>query len=394
MSNSSKAILITASGNPISTFIQRRISQLSSAGLRVVIELEYNQTLPDSLKGIETVRTGIPSGFRGKFEILKRFLSNPKAFKMAMRSVSFAPKQQQWAVAAKRVPLASVSNVGLIHCQWIGMAEGYQWLAEYHNCKLMASARGSQISIYPYIKPGYESILRKCIQACHYIHCVSADMAEGCKKYGATDQQLFVNYNGITLEKFSPAPTFPTTQQGLKLISVGALMWRKNPQVMLLLMKELKSRGINASLTLVGDGEDAAKLKYYAHSMNVLDVVTFTGKLPEQEVQAQLKAHHIYLSTSVGEGLANSVMEAAATGLVNLVFDCEGMREIINPGKTGEIVEYGNLSGMADILQNWSNNPTTLAEMGANARTKTEAEFDIRDHVQLMVERYQSILNA
>ncbi len=264
MSNSSKAILITASGNPISTFIQRRISQLSSAGLRVVIELEYNQTLPDSLKGIETVRTGIPSGIRGKIEILKRYLSNPKAFKMAMKSVSFAPKSQQWAVAAKRVPLASVSNVGLVHCQWIGMAEGYEWLANYHNCKLMASARGSQISIYPYIKPGYDKILKKSIAACDFIHCVSADMAEGCKKYGATDQQLFVNYNGITLEKFSPAPTFPSSQNGLKLISVGALMWRKNPQVMLLLMKELKQRGVKAHLTLVGDGEDAAKLSYYA----------------------------------------------------------------------------------------------------------------------------------
>lgn len=394
MSNSSKAVLIAASGNPISTFIQRRIAQLNQAGLRIIIELEFNQKLPDSLNGIETVRTGLPSGIRGKIEILKRYIANPKAFKMAMSSVSFAPKAQQWTVAAKRVPLARLSNIGLIHCQWIGMAENYRWLADYHGCKLMSSARGSQINIYPYTKPGYEQILKKSIIASDYIHCVSQGILDGCKNIGAAQQKLFVNYNGISLEKFNPAPVFPSLSEGLNLVSIGSLTWNKNPSALLLLMKELKNKGIKSKLTLIGDGEEAPRLKFLAKILGILDEVTFAGKLLEHEVQELLKKNHIHLSTSIAEGLANSVMEASATGLVNLAFNCNGMPEIIESGKTGMIVEYGNLSEMVNILVDWSTQPELLQQMGKNARKKTEDEFDINVHTQMMIERYQSILNA
>lgn len=381
-------VLIIGIGNPVPSFINRRLMALSNAGVQLTVVVEHNQVF--DLPKAYMVRIG------GKKSLARQLLSLLSVSTMPhlfVRLLLIRPelaflKRLRWAV--KYFPLTRIHSPEVVHIQWLSSVHDFHWLSRYFKCPLVASARGSQLTVYPFARPGFETMIRGAIQKVDYIHCVSADMASACKQFGASQEKIFVNYNGIDLVRFCPLKS-EQNQAEFTIISVGAMMWRKGFHYQLQLLNMLVREGRNVKLLLLGDGPDREGLIYTSHILKLGQYVTFTGKIKSSELPDWLNRADVYLSTSVAEGLANSVVEAIACGLPVVAFACEGMEEVLKEGVNGFILPFGDLDGVTKRIRYLMDHPQERKMMSISARKHAEEKFNENVWVSHMIKKYQTI---
>jgi colanic acid/amylovoran biosynthesis glycosyltransferase len=389
-------ILILGIGDKIPTFILKRLVALDKQGMKLILETsnknqeiikrEFSNTLFISKKKFELSRID---------KMLIRFVTMFLNISTSFKLIKLSPHTRlisklRWSY--ENFHLTQLKKVDIIHLQWISMGEHFSWLKQFYKAPIIGSARGSQVTIYPITRTGFIDSLHKSIQSLDYIHCVSEDICQICKERGATENQLFVNYNGTDLTQFSMKENIEYNFDQLELVSTGTLMWRKGYLYQLLILKKLIEKGVSVRLTIIGSGHEYESLLYTAETLGIGNNIILKGQLAHDEVKFTLHKSHIYLSTSIAEGLANSVMEASACGVVPVVFQCEGMSEVVNDGKTGYVVPFGDIDTMAARILHLYQRQSKLANMSKNARKKIENELNLDDCVKDMLVRYKSII--
>lgn len=148
-----------------------------------------------------------------------------------------------------------------------------------------------------------------------------------------------------------------------------------NPTLAVKVLHELKQRGYDASLCMVGPDTDGslAGVKTLAERLNVQ--VSFTGKLTKAEWIALSKDYNVFINTTNFDNMPVSVIEAMALGLPVVSTNVGGMPYLIKDGVNGMLVQPNNKDEMTDaILALFSNVDRTKA-MVVNARKKVEG-FD------------------
>lgn len=386
-------LLIIGAGNPTPTFIARRLNALAEANLKLVVALAYGQK--HTLHGnIKIVRYGNLNQMRlvDALGFVVSVIVYPIRFVRVFRLVSAGKLSTRLKLAVRFFPLALLKNVDLIHVQWLGLVPDVQWLKATLHAPIVASVRGSQVTVYPITRATYSDLISRAFQQADACHLVSNDLKKPCMALGALPAKLFVNYNGIDLERFKPNGRKKNTS-GITLISVGSLIWRKGYLFQLMILQKLRTSGVQVQLHIVGSGIEAEGLTYTANTLGVADCVLFEGHLTEPEIIERLQGADVYISTSMAEGLPNSLVEASACGLPIVTFNCEGAHEIIEHGVTGFIVPPGDVAQAAASLTALLNRDTRMA-MGMKARERMLKFFDQRMCVTDMVAHYKRIAHA
>jgi len=111
----------------------------------------------------------------------------------------------------------------------------------------------------------------------------------------------------------SQFPAVPRPAGGRSLVYCGALEPRKNVSFMLEVFERVVTADPSASLTIIGDGPDGAKLEGQAAARGLK--VDFKGRLTHEQVISELQRHAIYLHTSTKESFSFSLLEAKLCGL-------------------------------------------------------------------------------
>ncbi len=116
---------------------------------------------------------------------------------------------------------------------------------------------------------------------------------------------------------------------------------------------ELHDKGINAKVTLVGDGPKIAEFEALAKERGIADNIRFIGRLAtKQDVKKELLKHDIFVFPSHAEGLPRVVIEAMALSTPCISTNINGMPELI---EQKYLVEVGQTTELADkILELWS----------------------------------------
>ncbi len=132
------------------------------------------------------------------------------------------------------------------------------------------------------------------------------------------------------------------SQPRQNVIFVGRLHKVKGIEYLLKAMQK-----VDASLTIIGKGEDEERLKDLAQGLDV----DFLGELPHHEVLKQLLGGRVLVLPSLGEALPNVILEAMSTGLPVVASNVGGIADIIIHGETGYLVEPGDV----DQIERWIN---------------------------------------
>ena len=144
-------------------------------------------------------------------------------------------------------------------------------------------------------------------------------------------------------------------------------------------MTELSRLGVDAHLTVTGDGPDAGELGERFQRAGVAGSVTMTGRIPEDELQRVLARCHAFLLVSDFEGLPSSILEAMSIGCVPAVYDIQsGVRDAIEDGANGFLVPHGDVSAMARIIAELDANRTLLSSLAQACVRTHEERFSLR----------------
>lgn len=384
-------ILFISVGTPIPTFIKRRLHKLDKTGLVCILGITSsakNDLIFENGGYYIIPRLILKDGFLW----IKNLIRAIFLFRIFSQLWNFSPSNKflprsKWTL--EKWSLIRILPVDIIHIQWIAHVPDYAWLKKVLNIPIIASVRGSMVTIYPFKHEGYEEKLRQAFSLSDRLHFVSKGLMDFCiKRYELNPEKCFVNYNGIDTNKFKPSQKRKGESEKIILVSVGALIWRKNFQDLIKIVQQSKYLS-KIELRIIGEGDERFILEFMISKYQLNNHIKLFGKQTEEQIIEQLQEADIYLSTSYAEGLSNAVMEAAACGLPVIAFDCEGMNEIIINDESGFIIEHGRTDLFATTLDRLIEKPQLRENMGKAGRQHVEANFQEDIHVEAMIKEYQ-----
>lgn len=212
-------------------------------------------------------------------------------------------------------------------------------------------------------------------------------------------QRLNIINNGVDLERFHPGlkATRPadgsSAASGLVLGMVGRLDDVKDLGTALRALAILKKKGIgDVTLILVGDGPLTAALAAEAASLGVTASVEFAGG--RKDVENWYPRFHVYMNTSVYEGMSNTLLEGMACGLPLIASRVPGNAAWLAEGGNALFFEPKDAEGLAARILDLRGDARLRDEMGMRNRAKVETEFDNRKFLSVYAEFYRKLLAA
>jgi glycosyltransferase involved in cell wall biosynthesis len=148
----------------------------------------------------------------------------------------------------------------------------------------------------------------------------------------------------------------------------------------------------SARLTIVGDGDCRSQLERLVVELGLQGRVVFPGRV--DDVSKYLRSARFYLSTSASEGMSNALLEAMSFGVVPLISDVSGARNVVDHGRSGFLFEAGNLDDFVAKLE--LINRTTAASyraMSDAARSSICQSFGIEQIADQHLRVYRTALD-
>lgn len=165
--------------------------------------------------------------------------------------------------------------------------------------------------------------------------------------------------NGVAAPKAVPDRRFAPP---FKIITVGRVTVPKHPA----LFNEIALAMPDLSFVWVGDGELREQL--------TAENIRVTGWISREEIASILSEAHVYLSTSLWEGLPLAVLEGMAEGMPLLLSRCVGNVDLVD-GNNGRL-----FSGKAEAvhqLREMLADPAKLKEMGTASAKLLREGFSV-----------------
>jgi phosphatidyl-myo-inositol dimannoside synthase len=174
----------------------------------------------------------------------------------------------------------------------------------------------------------------------------------------------------------SPPPGFPRT--GRIVLTVGrwdpAEKYKGADNLIAALPRVLKAAP-DASLVLVGDGDDRPRLEQLARDLGVSEHAHFLHGLTPEQLFACYPNCDVFALPSRGEGFGLVFLEAMANAKPVIGGAHGGIPDIVEDGVTGLLVPHGDVGRLAQALESLFNSPSRAREMGARGRDRLEKTF-------------------
>ncbi len=216
--------------------------------------------------------------------------------------------------------------------------------------------------------------------------CAAAYVTERTlqRRYPPVADGFTTSYSSIELPEHALArdarPLRPLSG-GVKLVTVASLeQLYKGTDILLKAVSQCVARGLDARLTLVGDGKHRPEMEALAASLGLGERVCFLGMLPAGEaVRAQLDASDVFVLPSRTEGLPRAMVEAMARALPCIGSTAGGIPELL-PAE--DLVAPGDAGALADKIMEVATDAERMRAMSARnlatARRYGEAELRAR----------------
>lgn len=152
----------------------------------------------------------------------------------------------------------------------------------------------------------------------------------------------------------------------------------------------LHKKGVPFKLTIIGDGVDRFRLQDGLSAIPEIErQVEFLGWLTNEEALKVLAQQHVLLLMSSVEGQSIAMLEAMGQGVVPVVSDLPGLREVIRDGESGFLLEVGNIDQFISKITALSINPQMLQKMGHAAWCTIRSKYAMG----IAVKRFAELLD-
>jgi glycosyltransferase involved in cell wall biosynthesis len=172
------------------------------------------------------------------------------------------------------------------------------------------------------------------------------------------DTKLF----NISKRSTSLRASWGATENTTVLISVGRMAPEKNLDQVLKTYEALKNTGKAFNLVMVGDGP--LKEQFQQRYPEII----FPGMLSQSNLAAYYASSDLFVFPSQTETFGNVTLEALASGIPVLAFDCAAARDWVQRGINGWLVAENNPDGFAAQAVSVVNNKDVLDQITHSTR--------------------------
>jgi glycosyltransferase involved in cell wall biosynthesis len=171
------------------------------------------------------------------------------------------------------------------------------------------------------------------------------------------------------------------TDQSQVMISVGRMAPEKNLEQVLKTFEALKLLGTDLKLVMVGDGplREQFQLKY--------PEIIFPGMLVQSELAKYYASADLFVFPSQTETFGNVTLEALASGIPVLAFDCAAARDWVQTGVNGWLVPENDPDGFARKAVEIFNTKNLLTQV-----TQSTRQHIVRLDWDQIAEQVESVL--
>ena len=210
---------------------------------------------------------------------------------------------------------------------------------------------------------------------------------------GYPSDRTLTHYNGVDLDLFRPG-----SQGGDgTILHVGRLVEKKGTAVLLRACAAVRPEFPGSRLVIIGDGRLRGALERLAGELGLGESVQFLGEQPPATVAEWMRRADLLAAPSLtaaggdAEGLPNTVVEAAASGLPVIGSDHQGIPEAVVGGSNGFLVSEGEVEPLARRLADLLGDGELRRRMGAAGRALAEEKFGSVRQMALLEERYDQV---
>ncbi|QSJ16607.1 glycosyltransferase family 4 protein [Nostoc sp. UHCC 0702] len=219
-------------------------------------------------------------------------------------------------------------------------------------------------------------------------------------------QKISVLHDGVDTEYFKPKPGAKLVLPNLDLSGVDEIVtyvgrgmepYRGFPQF-IESIAYIQERRPNCHVVIVGSDRvcygkalpNGVTYKDFMLKKVPLDLsrVHFTGSLPYGQYLQVIQASSVHVYLTRPFVLSWSMIEAMSTGCLVLGSDTAPVREVIEDGKNGLLVDFFSAQKIAERVDEVFNHPTRMAELRENARKTALERYALANllpqHLQLI----------
>ncbi|KQY55522.1 glycosyltransferase family 4 protein [Nocardioides sp. Root140] len=224
---------------------------------------------------------------------------------------------------------------------------------------------------------------------------------------GVDAEKLVVLPNGVHTDQFTPRPRDADLAASLGLTGktvigyAGGLVDYEGLDLLLeavaLLKERAGSSGPDFHVVVVGDGHFESQLHALSTSLGLDDVVTFTGRVPHDQVASYLSLFDITpfprLPLPVCEAISPiKPFESMAMGNAVVTSSVAALTEIVDDGRTGLVFDKGCARSLADTLERLLESPALRDRLGGAAREWVLENRDWRHVTSIVDATYRTLL--
>jgi L-malate glycosyltransferase len=210
----------------------------------------------------------------------------------------------------------------------------------------------------------------------------SAQVWDDVRHYdGVPASRLLLLPYGIRLEELETSLSREDARQtlgvsGFVMGAVGRLEEQKGHLYLLEALAQVRQDLPDATLLLVGDGRLRADLERRTRELGLAGQVRFLGT--RRDLPLIYRALDLFVQPSRWEGLPLALLKAMGAGLPVLATRVSGVREVIDDGLNGRLVEPGNPQALARVLVELYRQPEARARLGAAAQLTIRENYSLK----------------
>jgi glycosyltransferase involved in cell wall biosynthesis len=217
---------------------------------------------------------------------------------------------------------------------------------------------------------------------------------------GKVDRPILPVSNGIDLARFTPSKASEEiyTHFGLPknqpIISyIGRLDAEKHLPVLLRAFVRVQTVMPHIHLLVVGDGTERALLESLANELGISHMVTFTGRVSDEDLVELHKVGTVYCMPSPAELQSIATLEAMASGKPVVAVDAGALGELCQNERNGYLVEQDNDEMMAEGLLRILEDPSLCKKMGEESLAIAKTH-DLQTTLKRFEAIYTDLINA
>jgi len=227
------------------------------------------------------------------------------------------------------------------------------------------------------------------------VAAVSHSVEDDVTRHGLAESKARVIHNGIDLQSFDRRSAEERERTsyngpGPLLACLASLHRLKGQEYLLRAMPEILRSYPTATLLIVGEGAERARLQELVESLGLGDAVMMPGFDPN--IPALLPQIDLCVHPAVDEAFGLVLLEAMAARKAVVATNVGGVGEIVADGETGLLVPPRDPHAIARAVCTLLGDAQRRARMGNAGRRRVEGDFTIHNAVRSYERLYEEMI--